>query len=163
MSEVCPCSSGSSYNDCCGPFHSGKSWPEFPEKLMRARYSAFAKGAVNFLHDSLHPDHRGEFDIDGMKTWAESSTWSGLEIIEAFSDEETPDTVGHVEFCAAYEIRGQHFDHHELSHFHKADGKWYYVDGEVFHTPIRRSDSKVGRNDPCSCGSGKKYKKCCGR
>lgn len=25
-----------------------------------------------------------------------------------------------------------------------------------------RNDSKIGRNDPCSCGSGKKYKKCCG-
>jgi preprotein translocase subunit SecA len=24
-------------------------------------------------------------------------------------------------------------------------------------------DGKVGRNDPCPCGSGKKYKKCCGR
>jgi preprotein translocase subunit SecA len=29
--------------------------------------------------------------------------------------------------------------------------------------PIRRSEKKVGRNDPCPCGSGKKYKKCCGR
>lgn len=28
--------------------------------------------------------------------------------------------------------------------------------------PIRRIEKKVGRNDPCSCGSGKKYKKCCG-
>jgi len=28
--------------------------------------------------------------------------------------------------------------------------------------PIRRSEAKVGRNDPCPCGSGKKYKKCCG-
>jgi hypothetical protein len=27
--------------------------------------------------------------------------------------------------------------------------------------PVRRSETKVGRNDPCSCGSGKKYKKCC--
>jgi len=26
-----------------------------------------------------------------------------------------------------------------------------------------RSGEKVGRNDPCPCGSGKKYKKCCGR
>jgi preprotein translocase subunit SecA len=26
-----------------------------------------------------------------------------------------------------------------------------------------KSDKKVGRNDPCPCGSGKKYKKCCGR
>ncbi len=29
--------------------------------------------------------------------------------------------------------------------------------------PIRRANEKVGRNDPCPCGSGKKYKKCCGR
>ncbi|MFP4085953.1 MAG: preprotein translocase subunit SecA [Desulfobacteraceae bacterium] len=28
--------------------------------------------------------------------------------------------------------------------------------------PVRRKDKKVGRNDPCPCGSGKKYKKCCG-
>jgi len=29
--------------------------------------------------------------------------------------------------------------------------------------PIRRSIPKVGRNEPCPCGSGKKYKNCCGR
>jgi hypothetical protein len=29
--------------------------------------------------------------------------------------------------------------------------------------PIRRDGPKVGRNDPCPCGSGKKYKKCCGK
>ncbi|HIE11729.1 MAG TPA: hypothetical protein EYP62_08950, partial [Kiritimatiellae bacterium] len=28
--------------------------------------------------------------------------------------------------------------------------------------PVRRTQPKVGRNDPCPCGSGKKYKKCCG-
>jgi hypothetical protein len=28
--------------------------------------------------------------------------------------------------------------------------------------PIRRAEPKIGRNDPCPCGSGKKYKKCCG-
>ncbi|MHC4917282.1 MAG: SEC-C metal-binding domain-containing protein [Planctomycetota bacterium] len=28
---------------------------------------------------------------------------------------------------------------------------------------IRRDQPKVGRNSPCPCGSGKKYKKCCGR
>ena len=27
--------------------------------------------------------------------------------------------------------------------------------------PIHRSEPKIGRNDPCPCGSGKKYKKCC--
>jgi preprotein translocase subunit SecA len=31
------------------------------------------------------------------------------------------------------------------------------------HEPIRNRDKRVGRNDPCPCGSGKKYKVCCGR
>ena len=34
-------------------------------------------------------------------------------------------------------------------------------DGTVKRTPVKRQ--KVGRNDPCPCGSGKKYKNCCGR
>ncbi|MBI3758229.1 MAG: SEC-C domain-containing protein, partial [Deltaproteobacteria bacterium] len=29
--------------------------------------------------------------------------------------------------------------------------------------PFRRQDVKVGRNEPCPCGSGKKFKRCCGR
>ena len=39
-------------------------------------------------------------------------------------------------------------------------------DGEVLHAAREgsfiREEPKVGRNDPCPCGSGKKYKKCCG-
>jgi preprotein translocase subunit SecA len=29
--------------------------------------------------------------------------------------------------------------------------------------PVQRKAQKVGRNDPCPCGSGKKFKKCCGQ
>jgi preprotein translocase subunit SecA len=29
--------------------------------------------------------------------------------------------------------------------------------------PVKRASKKIGRNAPCPCGSGKKYKKCCGR
>jgi len=35
-------------------------------------------------------------------------------------------------------------------------------DGSEAKKPVKRSGEKVGRNDPCPCGSGKKYKKCCG-
>jgi preprotein translocase subunit SecA len=28
--------------------------------------------------------------------------------------------------------------------------------------PSRRAEPKVGRNDPCPCGNGRKFKKCCG-
>jgi len=36
-------------------------------------------------------------------------------------------------------------------------------EGQQKKKPVRRSGEKIGRNDPCPCGSGKKYKKCCGR
>lgn len=34
---------------------------------------------------------------------------------------------------------------------------------EVARPPAKRVSPKIGRNEPCPCGSGKKYKKCCGR
>ena len=44
------------------------------------------------------------------------------------------------------------------------DGRLYYVTGvELRHAPFQREAPKVGRNDPCPCGSGKKYRKCCGK
>jgi preprotein translocase subunit SecA len=43
--------------------------------------------------------------------------------------------------------------------------KMVFSDGDVPETkkPVKRVQKKVGRNAPCPCGSGKKYKKCCGR
>ena len=35
--------------------------------------------------------------------------------------------------------------------------------GEAMHDPYKRESKKVGRNEPCPCGSGKKHKKCCGK
>jgi uncharacterized protein len=39
----------------------------------------------------------------------------------------------------------------------------YWFDSRVNRVPQRREAPKVGRNDPCPCGSGKKFKACCGR
>ena len=36
-------------------------------------------------------------------------------------------------------------------------------DDTVAQGPYKRKEAKIGRNDPCTCGSGKKYKQCCGR
>lgn len=38
----------------------------------------------------------------------------------------------------------------------------YWLDKRISHPPIRHNTAKVGRNDPCPCGSGKKYKSCHG-
>ena len=50
---------------------------------------------------------------------------------------------------------------HEFEHF---DGKVimdHDIDVNLKQEPIKRTEAKIGRNDPCPCGSGKKYKKCC--
>ena len=41
------------------------------------------------------------------------------------------------------------------------DDDYQYSPYESFQQPVIRIGEKVGRNDPCPCGSGKKYKKCC--
>jgi preprotein translocase subunit SecA len=33
----------------------------------------------------------------------------------------------------------------------------------AFPVSVKKDKNEVGRNDPCPCGSGKKYKKCCGK
>ena len=40
---------------------------------------------------------------------------------------------------------------------------WTLVDGKMKGTTFRRSEPKLRPNEPCPCGSGKKYKKCCGK
>lgn len=46
---------------------------------------------------------------------------------------------------------------------HSAYSKWTVGRDEEGAMPFQRTEKAIGRNDPCPCGSGKKYKKCCGR
>jgi uncharacterized protein YchJ len=60
-----------------------------------------------------------------------------------------------------YKERDQEVEHKEIAEFRKADDqKWYYYDSKRPASTYRREEPKIGRNDPCPCGSGKKYKKC---
>ena len=54
--------------------------------------------------------------------------------------------------------------HREHSRFEREAGEWRFLAGEVEISgpEQRRPVPRVGRNDPCPCGSGRKYKKCCG-
>jgi SEC-C motif-containing protein len=158
----CPCGSGAEYAACCEPVLSGAEPAITAEALMRARYSAYIKGKIAFLGESLHPGSRHDWDEAATRKWAEQSQWLGLEVRSTENGQEE-DEEGMVEFIAAYKEDGLLKQHHERSLFRKEGGRWYYVDGKL-PTPetIKREAPKVGRNDPCPCGSGKKYKKCCG-
>lgn len=158
--DQCPCQSGNKYQECCKPVIEGEVLAKNPETLMRARYTAHAKGETRFLYDSLHPTIREEVgeekDLDNVRN---NIAWDGLEIVETVQEKNT----GEVDFIAKYSIQGIPQQHRERAKFIKeADDKWYYLDGEVEgHVTYKRDNPKVGRNDPCPCGSGKKYKKCC--
>ncbi|MBU1247500.1 MAG: YchJ family protein [Proteobacteria bacterium] len=157
----CPCGSGAAFEACCGPIISGETPAPTAEALMRSRYSAFATCAIDHLHDSLAPGTRDDFNFDETRKWAESSTWLGLEIATVEGGGED-DKEGIVEFTASFKQEAGASTHRERGNFKKIDGQWYYVDGKVLGPTTIVKDKKIGRNEPCPCGSGKKFKKCCG-
>jgi SEC-C motif-containing protein len=158
----CYCGSGKEFIACCGPIIEGTAHAETAEALMRARYSAFVVNNPEFLHESLHPDHRHDHDVSATRRWAESSQWLSLQVVEVEKGS-ADDDEGSVEFIATYKEQGVTKPHHEISRFVKQDGNWYFVDGKLVtpQTEVRKQP-KVGRNELCPCGSGKKFKKCCG-
>ncbi|WP_207456235.1 YchJ family protein [Azospirillum sp. SYSU D00513] len=159
LSADCPCRSGKALEACCGPYLAGTAAAPTAEALMRSRYSAFATHNIDYLEETLMPETRGDFDRAEVEAWAKNSLWTGLEV-RSTENGGPDDEEGIVEFQARFTMNGKQQVHHETGSFAKRDGRWFYVDGVLGARP--RSTPKVGRNDPCPCGSGKKYKKCCG-
>jgi SEC-C motif-containing protein len=147
---------------CCEPFIKGEQQPQTAEQVMRARYTAYVKAELDYLLESTHPNGRNDYDMKGTRKWAEKSQWEELEIVS--TEKGGPDdTQGKVEFIARYRHKGNPIAHHEIAEFTREDGKWYFSQGKMVpQKQVVREGEKVGRNDPCPCGSGKKYKKCCG-
>lgn len=160
---TCVCGTSREFADCCGPLLSGERTAATAEQLMRARYAAYVKGNIDFLCDSLAPSERASFDRGGAEQWSKEATWQGLEVLRTEAGGEGDDT-GTVEFIARYRVHGHDVAHHEIATFRREDGRWFFVDGVTPKPePYRRPTPKVGLNEPCPCGSGRKYKKCCGR
>lgn len=157
---ACHCGVGDSYETCCAPVHDGSQPAKTAEALMRARYSAFASGNIDFIESSTIESERQHVDREAVEAWSKQSEWQGIEVRSTENGGEN-DSNGEVEFVAHYSIQGQALTHHELAIFEKVDGAWYFVDGHVQAAePFRRRQAKIGNNDPCPCGSGKKWKKC---
>ena len=157
----CPCGSPLEQAECCEPYVKGEKLAPTAEALMRSRYTSYTMEAVDYIVETHHPKGREDVDRDAALQWAQQAEWLGLEIVGTEKGGET-DSEGVVEFIANFSLQGKPQSHHERSSFEKVDGAWYYVDGEMTkRKPIVRDAKKVGRNEPCPCGSGKKYKKCC--
>ena len=159
--NICPCGATQDYETCCEAIIKGQKPAETAEQLMRSRYSAYVMKEIDYLRTSLHPDQRADFNEKTTRAWAEGAEWHGLEIIGSTGG--GPDeSEGRVEFSVSYTEKGVKKDYRERATFSKNDGTWYLVSGEPLPAKqIVREAPKTGRNDPCPCGSGKKYKKCC--
>ncbi len=112
-----------------------------PKELMISRYEAFVKEdweyiAKTSVHQTLE-ELQSSLPIE----------WLKLDVLDSHDDI--------VEFKAYYKENGVIHVLHEKSKFLHVEDEWKYLDGELYN-------SKVQRNESCPCGSGKKFKKCCG-
>jgi len=114
--------------ECCGRYLDGELAAPTAEALMRSRYSAYVLGNEPYLlatwHASTRPASLGLAEDAGTR-------WLGLEVKRTEAGREA-DERGVVEFVARYKIGGRAHRLHEVSRFVREDGRWYYVDGDLF-------------------------------
>lgn len=130
---ACPCGSGAPYADCCEPFHRGLEPPD-PERLVRARFSAFARGEHRFLFRTLHPDHddRGRSErafVEALAKHARRARYRALRIVDR--DGPDADGVARVLFAVDVAVAGRDASFVELSSFARAEDGWRYVGGRT--------------------------------
>ena len=153
------------YQDCCQPYHDGLLnkeadgiKAETAKRLMRTRYSAFVLVKPNYVVKTTIPAQQNLLDIKAIENWAKETDWAGLEIVT-----HTPKLGkrhAQVEFKAYFKTNENLQAHHELSAFVKVidkannDARWYFLDPTV--------SMSVTQKQHCICGSGEKFKRCCG-
>jgi SEC-C motif domain protein len=164
----CPCrildTKKIAFDDCCAPFLKGTKKAPSAEAMMRSRYTAYVVKNIDYIDQTQLNEKHEVFNKEEALKWAESSEWMGLEIKGTKKGSENDDT-GVVEFVAHYKDKtsGTELRHHETSLFQKQNNEWRFKEGNIHGAqPVKRVEPKIGRNDPCHCGSGKKYKKCHG-
>ena len=126
----CPCTSGKSFNKCCGRFLEAthQQHAKTPEQLMRSRFTAFKLGG------------HGQYLI---ATWADTTCpttnssaldekeldWQHLAILDSSVSGDT----GIVEFKAFYkDSDGSLACLHERSSFIRQNGRWFYTQGVIY-------------------------------
>ena len=128
--KPCPCRARDKeplpYAQCCAPIlEEGKPAPT-AEALMRARYSAFALGKIDFLYDSLAPEAREDFDRKAVQHWSSQSQWLGLDVL-ATEAGKAGDAEGYVEFVAHFTLDGKDQAHRERSKFRSDEARGWYL------------------------------------
>lgn len=114
---------------------------------MRSRYAAFVLKDRDYVLKTWHPRTRpADLSLE------DSPGWASLRIIDSQEDGDQ----GKVQFRAMYRTGNGWGYLEEVSDFVKEGGRWLYLSGDTSEGPL-----KPGRNEPCPCGSGRKFKACC--
>ncbi|HEX8095126.1 YchJ family protein [Jatrophihabitans sp.] len=117
----CPCGSGEPYESCCARYHRGEAEPPTALTLMRARYTAFARGDERFLAATWHPSTRPSGPLIDP-----SLSWTALHVTGQAGGGLLEDT-GTVAFTARYLRAGVPGRLTENSRFVRQDGRWSYL------------------------------------
>ena len=107
---------------------------------------------ADYLIKTWHPSCQATSFREDLLRGFTHTDWLGLTIFATEEGQHTDE--GYVSFVARFREQGKVGAIIERSRFLKENDRWYYIDGT---RPL------FGRNDPCPCGSGKKFKKCCGQ
>jgi SEC-C motif-containing protein len=155
---MCPCGSGRTFGDCCDPVLSGRQPAGNAELLMRARFTAHVVHDFAFLHRTYLPTSRQPFVPEEISPAA--TEWTRL-VVHAHEPGRDADTA-YVDFSAYGVEQGAEQVLHEKAEFVRQNGAWIYTRSvREGPAPFKVAAPKPGRNDPCPCGSGRKYKHCC--
>ncbi len=131
MTDLCPCHSERSYEECCEPFHSKKKYPETSLELMRSRYSAYALGLARYIIETTHKknvDYQPDaFDwTQSILESYEQTEFKGLKILH----HKDQGNKGFVTFLAELAQEGRDVSFQETSDFIREGKQWYYLGGK---------------------------------
>ena len=119
--DRCPCLSGATFGECCGPYLDGAADAPTAVQLMRSRYTAFVVGDIAYLLSTWHPSTRpAALELDPAMRWYR------LDVLRR--ERGGPlDRDGVVEFRAFYRRDGARGEQHEVSSFAREGRRWRYV------------------------------------
>jgi SEC-C motif-containing protein len=127
------------------------------EELMRSRFTAHVVRDYRHLHRTYLGTARKPYVEE---SGGDEMKWTRL-VVHQHEPGPKPGTAL-VDFTAYYDVNGCEQALQEKSEFAQIDGAWLYTRSvRTGPPPVRSAGPKIGRNDPCPCGSGKKYKHCC--
>ena len=120
-SALCPCGSGLTLAECCGPKLAGEP-AQTPEALMRSRYTAYALGDDAYVLATWAPETRPAALFEKGEA---RPKWIGLAVLSASSEGDE----GTVHFVARARTSSGAMRLEEKSRFRRENGRWLYVDG----------------------------------